>query len=80
MKVILYSTPTCATCQALKKVLDDNKIEYKDIDVSKSDRELSKMVRISRGCIHFEKNVRVIQIDKNVVVGFNKEVLDLLNL
>ena len=75
MKVILYSTPTCATCQALKKVLDDNKIEYKDIDVSKSDRELSKMVRISN-----QLSIPVIQIDKNVVVGFNKEVLDLLNL
>ncbi|MBM3206044.1 MAG: NrdH-redoxin [Candidatus Staskawiczbacteria bacterium] len=74
--VIIYSTPTCVYCHSLMEYLKSKNIEYKDIDVSKDEKELEKMVAISG-----QMGVPVIDIDGNVVIGFDKKRVDeLLNL
>lgn len=74
--ITIYSTPTCVYCKTLKEYLDEHKMEYKDIDVTKDHKELEKMVNISG-----QMGVPVVDIDGSVVVGFDKVKIDkLLNL
>jgi len=69
--VIIYSTPTCVYCNTLKEYLSSKSIEYKEIDVSQNEVELEKMVAISG-----QMGVPVIEIDGNIVIGFDKEKID----
>lgn len=70
-KVVVYSTPTCPYCVAAKEYLDEHKVEYRDIDVSKDKEALDEMVRRSG-----QMGVPVIVIDdKTVIVGFDREKL-----
>jgi len=69
--VTIYSTPTCVYCNSLKKYLTSHNIEYKEIDVSENEHELEKMVAISG-----QMGVPVVEIDGNVVIGFDRERID----
>lgn len=74
--ITIYSTPTCVYCSSLKKYLQEKGIEYKEIDVSRNQQELEKMVAISG-----QMGVPVVDIDGNIVIGFDREKIDeLLNL
>ena len=74
--VIIYSTPTCVYCKNLIEYLNSKKIEFKEIDVSKDEKELEKMVAISG-----QMGVPVIDIDGNIVIGFDRQKVDeLLNI
>ena len=66
--VIIYSTPTCVYCNTLKEYLKSKSIEFKEIDVSQNEKELEKMVSISG-----QMGVPVVDIDGNIVIGFDKE-------
>ena len=56
--------------------LTKNNIQYQEIDVSENEKELEKMVAISG-----QMGVPVIDINGDVVIGFDKERIDeLLNL
>mgnify|MGYP001593922664 CR=1 FL=1 len=69
--ITIYSTPTCVYCNALKKYLTSKSLEYTEVDVSKDEKELEKMVAISG-----QMGVPVIDIDGNVVIGFDKQRVD----
>lgn len=69
--VTIYTTPTCVYCNSLKEYFAKNNIEYKEIDVSKDEKELEKMVQISG-----QMGVPVAEIDGNVVIGFDKQRVD----
>lgn len=69
----IYSTPTCIYCNTLKEYLAKNNIEFKNIDVSSDEKELEKMVAISG-----QMGVPVVDIDGNIVIGFDKEKIDQL--
>ena len=74
--ITIYSTPTCVYCNTLKEYLAKNNIKYQEIDVSNNEKELEKMVSISG-----QMGVPVIDIDGDIVIGFDKEKIDeLLNL
>jgi glutaredoxin-like YruB-family protein len=76
MKVIVYSTPTCPHCTFAKRFLKDNNIDFKEIDVSMDPEAAAEMVMKSR-----QQGVPVIDIDGNIVVGFNREkIVELLRL
>ena len=76
IKVKVYSTPTCAYCVTLKLFLKDNNIDFEDIDVSKDQAALEKMVADSG-----QMGVPVVDIDGKIVVGFDKEKIEeLLNI
>ena len=67
----IYSTPTCMYCKTLKEYLKSLNFEYTEIDVSKNHQELENMVKISG-----QMGVPVIDINGQVVVGFNKIKVD----
>lgn len=74
--ITIYSTPFCVYCKTLKEYLGSKGIAFKEIDVSQDEKELEKMVAISG-----QMGVPVIDIDGDVVVGFDKEKIDeLLNI
>ena len=71
--VKVYSTPTCVYCKTLKGYLKKNGIEFEDIDISKDEQQLQKMIKDSG-----QMGVPVIDIDGEIVVSFDKEKIDKL--
>ena len=71
MTITIYSTPTCVYCKTLKEYLSSKNIAYQEIDVSENEKELEKMVAISG-----QMGVPVVDIDGNVVIGFDREKID----
>ena len=69
----IYSTPTCVYCKNLKEYLQSLNIDFVDIDVSKDEKELKEMVKISN-----QMGVPVVDIDGQVVIGFDKVKIDKL--
>jgi glutaredoxin-like YruB-family protein len=69
----VYSTPTCVYCRTLKEYLVKNNVEYIDIDVSKDEKLLQEMIKISG-----QMGVPVVDIDGEVIVGFDKNKIDKL--
>lgn len=67
----IYSTPTCVYCKSLKEYFTENSITFEEVDVSENEAELEKMVAISG-----QMGVPVVEIDDNVVIGFDKEKID----
>lgn len=68
--VIVYSTPTCPYCQAAKEYLKENKVAYKNIDVSKDQDAAQEMIEKSG-----QMGVPVIDIGGEIIVGFDKEAI-----
>lgn len=74
--VKVYSTPTCPYCVTLKAFLDEHGIEFEDIDVSKNRQASDYMIKKSG-----QMGVPVVEIDNQIVVGFNKEkISELLDI
>lgn len=75
-KVTIYSTPTCHFCNMAKEYFDANHVAYESFDVSVDTNKRAEMMDLSG-----QLGVPVIQIDNNVIIGFNKpklaELLDL---
>ncbi len=69
--VIIYSTPTCVYCKTLKEYLGHKNIPFEEIDVSVNEKELEKMVAISG-----QMGVPVVDIEGNVVIGFDRQKID----
>jgi len=75
-KVILYSTPVCPYCVALKSFFEDNNIEFEEKDVSSDQIALERMMEKTDS-----KGVPVVEIDEEFVVGFDKKkITELLEI
>ena len=76
MIVKIYTTPNCPYCHMAKHFLKQNKIKFKEIDISKNEKAAEEMVEKSG-----QMGVPVIEIDRKIIVGFDlpaiKEALDL---
>ncbi len=66
-EVKVYSTPYCPWCKRTKKLLEDNGIAYQDFDVA-ADREAREEMIRKTG----QMAVPVIEIDSDIVVGFDE--------
>ena len=71
--VTVYSTPTCSWCTRIKDYLKDNKIKYRDIDVSKDQKAAEAMVKRSG-----QQGVPQTLIGGQVIIGFDKPKIDKL--
>lgn len=75
-RVTVYSTPTCSWCNTLKRYLDEHRISYTDIDVSKDQKKAEEMVKRSG-----QQGVPQTDINGTMIIGFDKNRIDqLLNL
>ncbi|OHA48132.1 MAG: NrdH-redoxin [Candidatus Terrybacteria bacterium RIFCSPHIGHO2_01_FULL_48_17] len=76
MKVTLYTTPTCVYCRLAKQFFQDHNVEYTEYDVTRNEAARDDLIEKSG-----QLGVPVIDIDGNIVIGFNKEKLvQLLNI
>lgn len=74
--VKVFSTPVCPYCITLKEFLKENNVEFEDIDVSQDKEALDEMISKSG-----QMGVPVIEIDGQIVVGFDREkITELLNI
>lgn len=72
----VFSTPTCPYCVTLKEFLKEKGFQFEDIDVSKDEKSLEEMIRKSG-----QMGVPVIDIDGQIVVGFDKEkIVEILKI
>lgn len=58
-------------CKSLKEYFTEKNIKFEEVDVSVNEKALEKMVAISG-----QMGVPVVEIDENVVIGFDKEKID----
>jgi len=72
-KVIIYSTPTCGYCNLAKDFFKENNVEYEEKDVAVDEAAREEMVNKSN-----QMGVPVIDVDGNVVVGFDQARLSQL--
>lgn len=72
-KVTIYSTPTCVYCVYAKEYFKQNGVAFEDIDVTKDHDKAREMIEKSG-----QRGVPVIDIDGNILVGFQPEVFDSL--
>ena len=73
MDIKVFSTPTCPYCRMAKEYLSSKSTAYTDVDVSQDDTARKEMVEVSG-----QMGVPVIVIDKEVIVGFDKNKIDSL--
>jgi len=69
--VKIYSTPTCVYCKTLKQYLTKHEVKFADIDVSKDEKELDTMIKASG-----QMGVPVVDIDGEIIIGFDKQKID----
>ena len=71
--VTVYSTPTCSWCQVAKEHLRTSGVAFEDIDVS-SDMDRAREMIEKTG----QYGVPVIDIDGEIIVGFDRDRIDSL--
>jgi len=75
-KVRVFSTQFCPYCITLKEFLKVNKIEFEEFDVAKNEAAREEMLQKSS-----QMGVPVVEIDGEIVVGFDRErISQLLNI
>ncbi len=72
-EVKVYTTPSCPWCAAVKQYLEERGIPYIEIDVSQDQQAALEMIEKSG-----QMGVPVVEIDGEIVIGFDKERLDYL--
>ncbi len=72
-RVIVFSTPTCSYCNMAKQYFRQNKIRFKDVDVSQDQAAARDLVRRTG-----QMGVPVIQVGSQYIVGFDKPKINAL--
>ena len=70
-KVIVYSTETCQYCHMVKDYLKEKGVDFEEIDVGKDQAKGQEMVEKSG-----QMGVPVLDIDGELIVGFNKPKIE----
>ena len=74
--VKLFVTPSCPYCFTLKEFLKEHNIKFKEIDVSQDEKAREEMIKKAG-----KMEVPVVEIDGQIVVGFDKEkICKILNI
>lgn len=71
LKITVYSTPTCTYCNQLKSYLKENRVPFRDIDVSKDQKAAEAMVKRSG-----KQGVPQTVINGKTIIGFDKLKID----
>ncbi|MBL1434305.1 glutaredoxin family protein [Candidatus Wolfebacteria bacterium] len=69
-KVVIYSTPTCHFCQAVKGFFKENNVEYTEYDVSTDQEKRAEMIEKSG-----QMGVPVVFIGEEMTIGFDEPKL-----
>jgi len=71
--VIMYTTPTCVYCKSAKEFFTQNKVAFIEKDVVVDLQARDAMVKKSG-----QLGVPVIDVDGNIVIGFDRRKLEKL--
>jgi len=71
--VTVYTTPTCGWCTAVKDYLSSRDIDFEEVDVAADMDKAREMVERSG-----QYGVPVVDVDGEMVVGFDRDRLDAL--
>ncbi len=63
----MYTTPACGWCAATKAYFAEHQIQYQEVDVAANPAARQEMLDKSH-----QMGVPVIDIDSNIVIGFNR--------
>lgn len=75
-QITIYSTPSCHFCHMAKEYLTSKSIPFTDINVAEDTQARQDMITMSG-----QMGVPVIKIENDIIVGFNKPVMnDLLGI
>ncbi len=69
--IIVYSTNTWPWCVKVKDYLRDQNIDFKEVNVGVNHEGAMEMIQKSG-----QRGVPVIDIDGNIIIGFDKEAID----
>jgi len=72
-KVTIYSTPTCVYCKMAKEFFAKNNVAYEEHDVASDMKAREDMMAKSH-----QLGVPVIDIDNNIVIGFDQKTIEKL--
>lgn len=72
-KITIYSTQTWPWCTKVKDYLNSKDVSYEDYDVAKNREKAIEMVNKSG-----QQGVPVLDIDGDIVVGFDQKKIDSL--
>lgn len=67
MNIIIYSTEWCVPCKNAKKLLDDKKVTYKEIDIEQNEITRDDLFDITGG-----RTVPQILINDTVIGGYSE--------
>lgn len=73
MQIKIYSTLNCPYCVMVKDFFKSKGLEYQDINVADDQNAFQEMVKKSG-----QMGVPVIDIDGNIIVGFNRPEIEKL--
>ena len=73
MNVTIYSTPTCPYCVMAKNYFKQKNVNFNDYDVSRNQGKAEEMIRLSG-----QSGVPVININGNIIRGFDRQAIDRL--
>ena len=71
MHIKVYSTPTCPYCNLVKEFLKEKSLKFDEVDVAANAEAAKEMVKISG-----QMGVPVIEIDGQIIVGWNRQALE----
>lgn len=71
--VVVYTTPTCSWCTTIKRHLQENGIQYREVNVAADQKAAEEMVRKSG-----QQGVPQTEINGQIIVGFDKTRINLL--
>lgn len=71
MAVSIYTTPSCSFCVKAKQWMRENRITFKEFDVSRDQRKADEMVRKSG-----QMGVPVVDVHGKVIVGFDRDKIE----
>lgn len=70
-RVIVFTTPTCTYCNAVKRYLRQQKVRFREVDVSRDAAAARDMQRRSG-----QMGVPVVDINGRIIVGFDRPRID----
>jgi glutaredoxin 3 len=70
-KVMIYSTPSCVYCKMAKDFFQKNNVQYDEFNVASDMKAREDMVEKSH-----QLGVPVIDIDNNIVIGFDQKTIE----
>lgn len=71
--ITIYSTKTCGFCHAAKQYLEGLKVPFEEVKVDEIPDGPQKLIEKSG-----QLGVPVIDVDDEIIIGFNRPQLDLL--